>query len=227
MKQIIWRFDDLCFDKNSEFYLPPAKIKKIADIFHKNGQHANFSYIIRNEDIFSKEAINCLNFLTKNGHQILAHGGPHTNWQKLTEQEIKNAIKNMRETLNLLKIECDTFVFPGLKSKHLAYEILKKHGFNKITKDTRVKGLSKIIDTYYSRKYKLKFVKSHNWTTFTKNRSLKPITSFYNILNVNAKQIYVMDHLWLYKNQQLGDFKYFIDSISKINKLNKINDVDR
>ncbi len=63
MKKIIWRFDDLCFDKNSDFYVPAAKIKQLATIFYKNGQNTNFSYIIRKEDLNSKEAGDCLRFL--------------------------------------------------------------------------------------------------------------------------------------------------------------------
>lgn len=217
-KTIVWRFDDLCFDKTSDFYIPVTTVKKIAAIFNKNNQKANFSFIVRPEDVYSKESKTCIDMLIQQGHQILAHGEPHVNWQKLNRQEIKHHVAAMRENLTALGITTNVFVFPGLKATTRAYPYLKKHGFTTILKGTRLKGLSRILDAYYACKYDLHFLPSHDWATHTRDWQLKPVTTFYSAMAQQNRFLHVMDHVWLYKNNSLKEFEEFINRTSSFTK---------
>lgn len=213
-KTIIWRFDDLCFDKQSKFYIPPSRIKEIATLFHKNKQHATFALIVRKEDVFSKESKDCINFILKHGHQILAHGAPHVNWKKLSQKEISNAIIEMRNNLTQIGIQTNVFVFPGLKTNPRAYQFLKKYGFNIILKGKRLKGLSKLADWWYHKQHSIRFFPFHTFATHTLDWKLKPVSSFYSTLSLQDGFIHVMDHLWLYKNESLKEFEQFITTTS-------------
>ncbi len=212
-RKIIWRFDDLCFDKNSEYYISSSKVKQILDILYRNNQKANFALIIT-KHCFSKEAKNFITLLKKQGHEILAHGEPHCNWQNLTKKEIKEAAINMRKNLNLLGIKTNVFVFPGLKANPFAYKWLKLYGFDMIIKGDRLKKLSRIIDWFYSKIYCVKFI-YQNKSTNDENWNLKPMKEFYDLLESNNNIIHVMDHLWLYKNKPLEEFENFIKITTK------------
>lgn len=213
-KTIVWRFDDLCFDKNSPLYTPPQLVNEVAKIFHQRNQKANFAFIVRPEDIYSKETRKCLHFLKQNGHQILTHGAPHVNWQQLSTKEMNTAVADMKQNLTQLNLTTNIFVFPGLKPNPRAYPCLKKHGFNVLLKGNRRLWLPKITDKYYTRKYRIDFFPEHNWSTQTKNWTLKPIRKFYSFFEKSQNFNHVMDHLWLYNNTPLKEFEEFIAETS-------------
>lgn len=218
IKTIVWRFDDLCFDHHSEFYIKPKLLKRLATIFYKNNLHVTFSLIVTHEDTFSKEAKENIAFLKKQGHEIVAHGAPHVNWQTLSIKNIKKAIILMRKNLFLLGITTAVFVFPGLHACHAAYPFLKKKGFTVILKGTRFFGFSKYVDSYYQRKLGITFFPENHWTTHTTKFTLKTINKFYSFLGRKKRFLHVMDHLWLYKNNSLKDLEEFISETNSFRR---------
>lgn len=215
---ICWRFDDLNFAEEMQGI--PCHLhlqKKIVSVFTKNSCKITFALITRykGKDYRSNpDYLSFLHELISQGHEIAAHSTTHQNWQQFSEEELEIEIKTMRNDFDQMKIPTRTFVFPGLQTNWKSLPILKKYGFHILIKGENYNVFKRAFvmlkNRYYTKKYDIDFFLPH---TFSTEQSYSP-----PLLNLpmqipdNKATVHVMDHIWLYKKQDINALLALISS---------------
>lgn len=218
---LCWRFDDLNFAEEMDGSRNPLPIQeKIASILDKRRCKATFGLITNynNKDYTTNRPyFRFIKNLQKKGHEIAAHGVHHNSWIHYSTKELGGIINKMREDFDAMDIPVFTFIFPGLQTNWRALPLLKKNGFEIIIKGERYNPLKrmyiKAMNSYYAKKYGLNFFVPHSFST---ERSYSPpILQLPQKIGPQKEMVHVMDHIWLYKQEDLKKFSMLVSSSCK------------